>query len=989
MSSSGDAQKPARPARFLRLNAIFALPVLIVPALLAYYFMIDGAVREQVLAQSVDLAGYKGQAEVEEVTFSIFGPKLTVRELRAWQDLEGGRHEVLYVGEANFDVEFWALLERRLVVNEVTASRIRYESPRPEPAPPGGPAGGPSPQPEAPPKTPNDYVNDYLKQVEDFLNSDEYRQGKEWLEKLRKYMDEREDKEAKEAARRQRELTGQAGRPTYVTRALREQGVPPALVVKKAGVSELEFVLGTSGNAQLGSKLSNVELVAQSVSSDPLAYRLPMEFKAGGNLDGDAGRRVELGLVLRFDPEELVRLEQVKGGFTLARLPLEGLVDTSEFGDTLLGVELSLVHYAPTHPALGGRTRLTLAGGINPPGFSIPGKSSRLNVNLWFGGYAKENKLGPFLPSGLGFSVEHVALDGLLGKAGGLGLPVARGASFSFGTCDEQGRFDTPQAAVTWHDGLDLKLRLSVDGLKFNEAESKGKQVLGLPADLLAKGLNRVMEGMSADGKRLEVMVGFSGKASDFKFGIMRPGLRTFVDACINALYLNADEIESLVELPFAVGRQGRIGLFSADALGNRRTPAFDLERAQDEGLGDLRVVLSLSGLTIAPRAGQSRIAGLPADDFCTAFNTFVANQGEAGVKFRCRLFNGEGKFSPALESPGLRGLVDALVGVFGYSGRQLNEKFNLPFVLPDDLQAQLLSVDGAGSPRNFSSPGADSDSLADLRVALNVSKARISPKPGQDRIFGLPAREFCAGFNQYAEGLKGKPLSFRLRAFDGGGSFSPALESPGVRGLVDSIIGAVTFSGKQLNESFDLPFTVHELASVRSVSVTEDGKPRDLSSPGADLDSLGNLRLVVYVANAYAVKKAGQDKILGIPADYFIFAWNSLVSSFPQGGMPLTFHLFDAGGKFAPSLAGPTPQGLLTMMGSAIGIAAFEKNFGQIDTKYKNAFEAFKMGDLSKAGDLAKAVKGGKDISPADIPKEIPKELPKEPPKIPKLPWG
>ncbi len=1119
MSSSDNktqaAPTPAKPPGFLRIKAILAVPILLVPAWLLYFFMIDGVAREQVLAQALSVSGEGAQAEVEDVTFSIIGPKLHIVGLKTWQHFEGReRHDVLHVGDATFDVEFWSLLERKLIVNELTVSKVRYAAPQPAPVPPGqggGAGGGGGQQQGEPPKTPNDYVNEYLKKVEDFLKSDEYKQGKEVLEKLREYMEQRAKSE-EERAKEMQQLPGAAGRASYVLAALRARGAPPSLVVKKAGVKELEFVFAESGNKQFGQKLSNVELMAKSVSSDPASYKLPMEFTAGGDLDGKADRRVNLGLVIRFDPAELVKLEQVKGEFTIAKMPLDGLVDTGEFGDMLSGAELSLVHYAPEFPDMGGRTRLRITGALNPPGFSLPGKPSKLAVNFWFGGFRKDVPAQAFMPSGLGLSVENIALDGLLAKSGGFPLPLRKGASVSFGTCDEKGRFDLPESAVTWHDGFKLFLRMRVDGLHFDEAGAKGKQTVGLPADLLAKGLNRVLEGLSAEGNRFEVIAGFSGRAGDFKFAIKRPGLRTFIDACINALYLKGDEISSLVKLPFDITKEGKIALESVDKQGLKRKPLFDLENASDEGLSDLRVKLSLAGLNIAPKAGESKIAGLPADDFCEAFNTFINNQGEQGANFRCRLFNAKGEFSPALESPGLRGLVDALVGVFSYSGKKLNTKYNLPFTLPEDFNAQFWSVNADGSVRNMNSLGADSDSLADLRVALDVKNARLSPKPGQEKIFGLPARDFCDAFNRFAGNQSG-PIKVRLRAFGADGGFSPALESPGVRGFVDAAISAfgysgkelnerfnlpfllddkadaqllsvnddgttrnlaspgsdsdslqnlrvslnlskatfspkpgqstvlglparefcagfnqfladrkgaplkltfglfdkqggfapalvspgmrgildtfvsqITLSGKTLNDAFDLPFKIADTASVRLVSIGTDGKPRDDRSLGADSDDLKNLRVVAFVSGMYAIKKPGQDKILGIPADYFTFAWNAFMSSLGTQGFPFTFQLMDGSGKFSLALMEPSAQVMMQLLGNSVGVAMFEKNFGQIDGKYKNAFESFKKGDLSKVGDIAKTVKGGKDIGGVVEP---PKEIPKEVPKIPKLPWG
>jgi hypothetical protein len=161
-------------------------------------------------------------------------------------------------------------------------------------------------------------------------------------------------------------------------------------------------------------------------------------------------------------------------------------------------------------------------------------------------------------------------------------------------------------------------------------------------------------------------------------------------------------------------------------------------------------------------------------------------------------------------------------------------------------------------------------------------------------------------------------------------------------------------------------------------VSVGADGKPRDETSPGADSGDLKGLRLVVFVNLMYAVPKKGHENILGMPADYFTFAWNAFVASFPPAGFPFTLRLLDDAGKFDVALEGPPKEVLFKLLSTSVGVAAFEKNFGQVDSKFKNAFEAHKKGDPSKSGDIAKAIKSGKDIAgPVEIP------------KIPKLPWG
>ena len=74
--------KPPRKPRVLRLNAILALPMLLLPAWALYFFMIDGVAREQVLAQALGVSGEGAQADVDNVTFSIFGPKLRIEGLK-------------------------------------------------------------------------------------------------------------------------------------------------------------------------------------------------------------------------------------------------------------------------------------------------------------------------------------------------------------------------------------------------------------------------------------------------------------------------------------------------------------------------------------------------------------------------------------------------------------------------------------------------------------------------------------------------------------------------------------------------------------------------------------------------------------------------------------------------------------------------------------------------------------------------------------------
>src|SRR5690606_32402464 len=157
-------------------------------------------------------------------------------------------------------------------------------------------------------------------------------------------------------------------------------------------------------------------------------------------------------------------------------------------------------------------------------------------------------------------------------------------------------------------------------------------------------------------------------------------------------------------------------GLASVNADGSRRDPQLSIDGEARHDLNDLRVATNLRTAVISPKAGETEITGLPAADCCRGFNTYMASLGEGGLALRARVMNERGVFSPALESPGTRGLVDAMISVLDYTGAQINESFELPVTLAAGTQVKLLSVDPDGTPRTITSPGAESSSLSGLR---------------------------------------------------------------------------------------------------------------------------------------------------------------------------------------------------------------------------------------------------------------------------------
>ncbi|MCB9893740.1 MAG: hypothetical protein H6839_04780 [Planctomycetes bacterium] len=913
-----EAELPKAPkkVRFLRLKAAVALPLLFGVAIIVYWLMIDGVIADQLVAQGKAYAGKGGEAQVGRVHFSIFGPKLEIDEMRVWQDLGDGReHEVAYLGSAKLDIEFWPLLERRFVVNDIRATAIRYQGPRKEKAEPE--------TADVPTDTNQPELNDYLKQVKDILQSEEIDSLRDWMEKLHEYMEEKEappDEEPSEPPPPQEEPEelGPSGRASYVEEALGAIDAEPTVVIKHASLDELAVTFGREDKNRFAYKVTDLELSAESVSSDPVLYKQPMLVKAAGNLDGLAERRVELGLTVRFDPKDLVTLEQVDGTAGIKTVNISSLVDPKVFGGTLSDARLMVTHFASDHAEFSGRTRLQLSGSIQPPNFKNTAKAS---FSLWFGGFRGTTTASAFLPSGISVQVEDFPLNPILDLAGGSPLKLANDqATISFGTVDSNGRYATPESALSWHDGIKVHMRLQVKGLSFADPEG---DLAGLPGTFVTRGLNRVIDGMGG----LDVIVGFQGSKNRIALDLEKPGLRAFIDAVINALTLTAPEIKSLIDLPFEVSSSATFGLASMNADGTVRDPKLSLDGEARHDLNDLRVGLNLRDTTIAPKPGQTSIIGLPANDFCRAFNAFMATLGPDGLSIRTRIMNEAGTFSPALESPGLRGIVDALAGVLSYSGQQMNTQFKLPFKLSPNAMIQCESVETDGTVRTLRSPGADSDDFKNLRIRLRASNFTVSPKPGEPNILGLPAEDFCQAFNNFITAQGDGGLAFDWGILDKQGNFAPELLSPGTRGIVDSIAGTLQYTGAQLNSRFNLPLTIAPQTVIKCESVDTSGNPRTLRSSGADSHDLGNFRLRLRAANFTVSPKAGQGTILGIPAKEFCTAFNSFVAAQGTKGVALDWALLDAQSNFSPALKQPGTRGLVDGIVSTLRYTGVQLN--------------------------------------------------------------
>jgi hypothetical protein len=315
------------------------------------------------------------------------------------------------------------------------------------------------------------------------------------------------------------------------------------------------------------------------------------------------------------------------------------------------------------------------------------------------------------------------------------------------------------------------------------------------------------------------------------------------------------------------------------------------------------------------------------------------------------------------------------MAGLLKYTGAQINSRFNLPVTIAPQTVIQCESVDTQGKVRTLASPGADSHSLDNLRLRLRAANFTVTPKAGQSTVLGLPAKEFCTAFNTFvqAQGANGVALDFLL--LDAKGVFSPALKQPGTRGLLDGIVTTLRYSGSQLNSNFDLPFKLDDTATITPSSIEADGKVRTLTGPGSDSNDLKGMTIAVVLENGWAAKKDGVSTVMGIPADYFTFAWNKLQASYGPNGMAMRLRLFNDKGEYAPALTAPTEQDLIKQLGTMVGIGDFKKDFAKLAEKFVEEFPAFQKDGLKVAKDIAE----GKFKPPkAETPKIDP----------PKFPW-
>ncbi|MCF6228356.1 MAG: hypothetical protein L3J82_06795 [Planctomycetes bacterium] len=931
-SAVSSDEEPASPtsAKLLRLEAAASIPILLAAFGVAYFFTIDHILAEQLTNNSA-AAFENGESSVDSVNFSIFGPKLEINNFQVWQNTDNGQHKIVDIGRANLDIELVPLFSGRIVVNEALLAKTTLQTP----------LSKEQPEDESlPDKTGSDQLSEYLKKAQDLINSDEVKDLREWLDKLKEYQDENSEEDEPETKGKggkgksaPADTSDDPGIPRqawYIAEREKQVGATPRVVIKKAAIEELNIVLG-QGEDRFVRSLTNVNLEVQSVSSAPVAYGQPIKVTASGELDGDKTRTLKLGGVVQFDADQLIKLKQVDAGIELAQINIAGLADEAVFGKLMKNAKLTITNYASSHETFAGRTSIAIVGDIFPEGT----QKARAGLNLWFGGLDGDAGM---VPTGIGFHLQKFPLTKILALSGGTPLSVEdNGALITIGTCDAEGNFDTPEAAIHWADGLGVNIRLKVDSLKFS---ASGGDVAGLPGGLVVRGLNNVITEMGG----LDIIVGFSGKPEDVSLSLIKPGVRSFVDAVVNSLDASSADIKAVIDLPFNVSDNAKLSFTSVNADGSKRDPKLSISGSARHDLNDLRVSINFKNLLASPKPGQNSIAGLPAADFCAAFNKLVS--AEDGLSIRTRIMDDTGKFSPALESPGLRGITDAMIALFGYTGAQINQRYDLPVLIADNADLILKSINDDGSIRGLSSNGADSDSLANLRIATLGTGLTIRPKTGHSKVMGLPSVEFCDMFNRFAKSQK-DGLTLDWRVFDKQSEFAPSLLKPGRRGLVDAMLYGREYSGAELNKFFsDVPFQFVPDANARILSIGSDG---------SESNSLGDLLISVTLKNGFVAPKKGVTNIYGIPAQHFTFAWNKLQDAYRAQGFPMTLRLTDGTGNFKPAMQSPTEGQLIKQLGQTTGIANFKTGFRALSKKFGVEFGEFEKGGLGAAEKIAK----------------------------------
>ncbi|NUQ35839.1 MAG: hypothetical protein HUU29_12975, partial [Planctomycetaceae bacterium] len=622
---------------FVRWKAILLLPLPI--ALFAGLYVIFG----DTLAQSaMDAAlsaslGEHTRIKDYQVSFSVFGPKLTVENLECFhpdKKLSKGKtaeevkalpdedwNPIFAFKRLNADVDFLALLAGRVWINDFEFSGLRVYprnfSKVKEPD---------EPEEQKTPTTPIESVTELLQQVEDIRNNEWIRQAMELVEG-----DEEQESEEERLARELRESVPPS--PTYIMDELSKLG-QPAFLSKKGSINDLELNFHRkhfkpTGNERSMHSLTQTSLTVENVSSSPKEWGRFITATGFGLVNGKEGERIDLSFAINYSDAPEDALKPTYGSIASDTLKFAKL-----FGESLTKVKAGFYSYTADHPTAKGASVVRLGG-------QLANLGSRAELSLWLDGDGKQGT-----KAALGLKVDDLPVDKVLGQLGDLPFDFEPGMKASLMSCNADGRTigdapDNPSTCLRLTgDQLEMHLMLNLTGVRLKPI--KGKKILGIPSERFVPAFNEGIATLQDDKGRVPLQVGFSGGASNLSFGLERPGTRGLVLLVIGAMELGVADVAGRTDIGGIVFEDNMV-------LDLVAPPDVDTAERDRHDLKDIGCRAILKNAMLDPKKQPKKIAGMDSQYFVFAWNKFMGKS--EGVPIAdVTLFDSKENFSPSMK---------------------------------------------------------------------------------------------------------------------------------------------------------------------------------------------------------------------------------------------------------------------------------------------------------------------------------------------------
>jgi|GEM_PF-6581915 len=863
----------------IRWKAAAAIPFVFVSFVLIGWILGDSMAEEAIRSAMIEGFGPSTHVEMDDVSFSIFGPKLSVENLRVYQptkslyfnaedpdfdllaeQMEGLSEdyahddwsEILAMGTLNVDVDFWPLLSGHFYGNlDLRDALVQPDNINPMDAPKpgtppsaggsggaGGAAGaggtgtGTGAAEEAPEDSEVDSLNEIMDEFEKWRNDPWVQRGIEYAKDWRESRDEEGESEAEIRERNLKARSMLPASPAYIMEAMAGNMRPNFLLREiKAGQMDVKFGRSTHKH-KLGESKDEGVLTVRNVSSDPVLW---------GEFISAEGK---LGSALTAEVNYSKKAEDQGKPSKIHVALSDGLLD-GVFGKGLTEARAGLLLFEEPRQLSGGMTStdvFNLSGNVSGGSF---------DASLWI------PRRGGF--GALGFAMRDVPLDEIAKGLGDLPFGFTPGMTGTITTCTPDGKgvysADDPSSCfVVGKDGVSVTLSLKFSGGGLTP--KAGQSVLGIPGEDFCEFFNAWLLRQGEAEFRFQLDTNADG--SPFK--LLYPGDRWLVDSLIDSASITGAKLSQWGGSSIKFAADGNVALRSVDLASKNRLSdsgeplSDDNADRMSDSLGSLRARAVMKELRVEEFFGSPVNTTLP--------------EARVYVKF----FEADGAFAPEVDG-GMRGLADAVLTSMDASSETLSGWMNFGMSFAKGGEVDLTSIDLMGQPRTWDSDGAERNDMNNMRASADLKGLVVTNFFGVSTNTTLP------------------DMLIGLRVLDEKGKFSPSLESGSRRPIVLALASNLEWKLSDLtgkNELLGLKF--NDDMRVGLIPLEEEKTP---GVPAASGPGLANLTFNVVLKNADVDASKQKNALLAN-------RWNTYMEKC-EGKIPARVIMFDQKESFSP----------------------------------------------------------------------------------------